>query len=164
MIDVQLSRLFYIAHPFGDARTVAQAFPGAVPAEVADPFLMCDYFSSVEQNGPSPPDVYPVNWHPHAGIDLLSYMKEGFGRHADSMGNRETFQSPGMQWITSGVCTAAPLFFYPRKPNFVPSSSLPPFTCISPMSQAVASSTPRVAPLKRASEGRVFRYGLMSLL
>jgi len=29
-------------------------------------------------------------------------MVEGFGRHADSMGNRSSFPAPGMQWITAG--------------------------------------------------------------
>ena len=36
-----------------------------------------------------------VAWHPHHGMDILSYMVEGCGRHADSLGNRETFGSPG---------------------------------------------------------------------
>jgi redox-sensitive bicupin YhaK (pirin superfamily) len=35
-------------------------------------------------------------------MDILSYMVEGCGRHADSMGNRETFASPGFQWMSVG--------------------------------------------------------------
>lgn len=35
-------------------------------------------------------------------MDILSYIIEGKGRHADSMGNRETFDSPGFQWISVG--------------------------------------------------------------
>jgi redox-sensitive bicupin YhaK (pirin superfamily) len=92
-----------IAHPFGDERSVKQAFPQSVPAEVADPFLMCDFFGMEEKKSPSSdPDYFPVDWHPHRGIDLLSYIKTGVGRHGDSMGNRETFATPGMQWISSG--------------------------------------------------------------
>ena len=34
-----------LTHPFGDERTVQQAFPAGVGTDVADPFLMCDYFS-----------------------------------------------------------------------------------------------------------------------
>ena len=48
------------------------------------------------------PDRFPVNWHPHRGMDILSYLKTGVGRHGDSMGNRENFETPGMQWISCG--------------------------------------------------------------
>ena len=36
------------------------------------------------------------------GMDIMTYMKEGIGRHADSLGNREEFASPGFQWISVG--------------------------------------------------------------
>lgn len=92
-----------IAHPFGDERIVNQAFPAAIPAEEADPFLMCDDFSFIaDRSSTSSPDEFPIDWHPHRGMDLLSYMKKGGGRHGDSMGNRETFESPGIQWISAG--------------------------------------------------------------
>lgn len=88
-----------LTHPFGDARTVKQAFPSAIPTVDSDPFLMCDYFDMHEKNGPvSDPDEFPVNWHPHRGFDIASYLKTGTGRHGDSLGNRETFSTPGMQW------------------------------------------------------------------
>jgi redox-sensitive bicupin YhaK (pirin superfamily) len=32
-------------------------------------------------------------------MDILTYIVQGQGRHADSLGNRCTFDSPGMQWI-----------------------------------------------------------------
>jgi redox-sensitive bicupin YhaK (pirin superfamily) len=35
-------------------------------------------------------------------MDLLTYMIEGYCRHADSMGNRESFPAPAMQWTSSG--------------------------------------------------------------
>ena len=31
------------------------------------------------------------------GFDILSYIKRGIGRHGDSLGHRETFETPGMQ-------------------------------------------------------------------
>lgn len=34
--------------------------------------------------------------------DLLTYLVQGVGRHADSMGNREEFIAPGMQWLSAG--------------------------------------------------------------
>jgi len=55
-----------ITHPFGDHRSVFQAFPAAISANEADPFLMCDYFGGIEEDGPvQDPDDFPVGWHPH---------------------------------------------------------------------------------------------------
>ncbi len=48
------------------------------------------------------PDRFPVDWHPHRGMDICTYLKSGTGRHADSLGNRETFETPGLQWISVG--------------------------------------------------------------
>ena len=91
-----------VARPFGDERTVNQAFPNPIPAEEADPFLMCDNFAMMSEGKASHEDEFPVGWHPHRGMDLLSYIKQGVGRHGDSMGNRETFETPGIQWISAG--------------------------------------------------------------
>jgi quercetin 2,3-dioxygenase len=92
-----------ITHPFGDHRTVQQAFPAAIPSHESDPFLMCDYFHAVENNGPAQDeDEFPVDWHPHAGFDIASYLLSGTGRHADSLGNRITYETPGMQWMSTG--------------------------------------------------------------
>lgn len=83
--------------------SVMQAFPAAVSSENSDPFLMCDYFGTTLSTGATEdPDEFSVDWHPHRGMDICTYMKQGLGRHADSMGNRETFKSPGMQWISVG--------------------------------------------------------------
>jgi len=92
-----------IAHPFGDERSVQQAFPSAVNEKEADPFLMCDYFEAVERDGPSDdPDHFPVDWHPHKGFSIASYLKSGTGRHGDSLGNRQSYPTPGMQWMNTG--------------------------------------------------------------
>jgi redox-sensitive bicupin YhaK (pirin superfamily) len=92
-----------ITHPFGDHRTVKQAFPSAIPSEQSDPFLMCDYFFAEETTGPARhEDDFPVDWHPHRGFDICSFLKSGVGRHGDSLGNRETYSTPGMQWMSTG--------------------------------------------------------------
>ena len=92
------------AHPTGDPSfAVQQCIPGVVPEAEADPFLMCDEFGPTPSKGAYPDDSdagFDVPWHPHHGMDILSYMVEGCGRHADSMGNRETFKSPGFQWMS----------------------------------------------------------------
>ncbi len=55
--------------------------------------------SSAMSSRPFGEDEFPVSWHPHRGMDILTYIVQGQGRHADSLGNRSTFDSPGMQWI-----------------------------------------------------------------
>ena len=90
------------AHPFGDERTVRQAFPKSISAEEADPFLMCDNFAFPPEPGGVSEDQFPVGWHPHRGMDILSYQKSGVGRHGDSLGNRETYETPGIQWMSCG--------------------------------------------------------------
>lgn len=101
VLDVRRSKT---AYPTGDPSfAVMQAFPGAYSAEEADPFLMCDLFGPIQSEGAvTDPDFYPIGWHPHRGMDIMTYIVEGVGRHADSMGNRETFPSPGMQWCSTG--------------------------------------------------------------
>lgn len=92
-----------ITHPFGDHRSVQQAFPSAIPSVESDPFLMCDYFDMPESKGKAEhEDDFPIGWHPHRGMDIASYLKKGKGRHGDSLGNRETFSTPGMQWMSVG--------------------------------------------------------------
>ena len=91
-----------VAHPTGDPNfAVMQSFPSVFSAKEADPFLMCDAFGPVKSPGiETNPDKFQVQWHPHRGMDILTYITEGVGRHADSLGNRGEFASPGMQWIS----------------------------------------------------------------
>lgn len=92
-----------ITHPFGDARTVKQAFPAGIETKESDPFLMCDYFDVKESKGKAKhKDDFPVDWHPHRGFDIATYLRTGTGRHGDSLGNRGTFDTPGMQWMSTG--------------------------------------------------------------
>lgn len=92
------------AHPTGDPKfEVQQAFPHPVSAEEADPFLMLDHFGpEVSKGRIEDPDEFPVGWHPHKGQDVLTYLIEGVGRHADSLGNRGEFTAPGLQWMATG--------------------------------------------------------------
>ncbi|CAM9504476.1 unnamed protein product, partial [Ectocarpus fasciculatus] len=93
-----------VQHPTGDPRfAVMQAFPSAFSAEESDPFLMCDHYGpTVSKGAVADPDEFPVGWHPHRGMDICSYIISGTGRHADSLGNRGTFPTPGVQWISVG--------------------------------------------------------------
>lgn len=104
MMSALAVRIAKKTYPTGDKNfSVMQAFPAGFTAEEADPFLMCDFFGpSISTGVETNPDAFPVQWHPHRGMDICTYLKEGVGRHADSLGNRETYATPGMQWISVG--------------------------------------------------------------
>ncbi len=93
-----------VTYPTGNPNfAVKQSFPAGFDETESDPFLMCDYFGPSRSNGiEQDPDRFQVGWHPHRGMDICTYLKEGIGRHADSLGNRELFHTPGMQWISVG--------------------------------------------------------------
>ncbi|MHB8070574.1 MAG: pirin family protein [Candidatus Cryosericum sp.] len=65
---------------------------------LTDPFLLLDHF------GTSNPKDYVAGfpWHPHRGIETVTYMLEGVVEHADSMGNRGTIGAGQVQWMTAG--------------------------------------------------------------
>jgi len=64
---------------------------------------MCDDFGPTLSEGRVvDDDSFPLSWHPHRGQDILTYITRGKSRHGDSLGNREEFDSPGMQWISVG--------------------------------------------------------------
>lgn len=63
-----------------------------------DPFLLLDDFHSDD-----PKDyIAGFPWHPHRGIETVTYMLEGKVEHGDSMGNAGTIQSGDCQWMTAG--------------------------------------------------------------
>jgi redox-sensitive bicupin YhaK (pirin superfamily) len=63
-----------------------------------DPFLLLDDFSS------SDPDDYIAGfpWHPHRGIETITYLLKGEVAHGDSMGNRGVIGPGEVQWMTAG--------------------------------------------------------------
>ena len=63
-----------------------------------DPFLMLDDF-----RGDSPADyVKGFPWHPHRGIETVTYMLDGLIEHGDSMGNAGIVGTGAVQWMTAG--------------------------------------------------------------
>ncbi len=67
-----------------------------VPA--LDPFLLLDDFSSE-----NPADyVAGFPWHPHRGIETITYLLKGEIDHGDSMGNRGVIGPEEVQWMTAG--------------------------------------------------------------
>ena len=63
-----------------------------------DPFLMMDDFRNDR------PDDYLAGfpWHPHRGIETITYVLAGEVDHGDSLGNRGTLGAGDVQWMTAG--------------------------------------------------------------
>lgn len=63
-----------------------------------DPFLLLDAFDSTN------PDDYIKGfpWHPHRGIETVTYLIEGKIEHGDSLGNSGSILDGDCQWMTAG--------------------------------------------------------------
>ncbi len=67
------------------------------PSEL-DPFLLLDDFRSDD-----PKDyVAGFPWHPHRGMETITYVLAGTVEHGDSMGNRGVIGAGDVQWMTAG--------------------------------------------------------------
>jgi redox-sensitive bicupin YhaK (pirin superfamily) len=63
-----------------------------------DPFLLLDHFGS-----DNPKDyIKGFPWHPHRGMETVTYMWTGEVEHGDSMGNKGVIRSGDVQWMTAG--------------------------------------------------------------
>ncbi len=63
-----------------------------------DPFLMLDAFDSYD-----PADyVKGFPWHPHRGIETVTYLINGRMDHEDSLGNKGSIMAGDCQWMTAG--------------------------------------------------------------
>jgi hypothetical protein len=73
-----------------------RAFGYADPS--LDPFLLLDDFHSDD-----PRDyIKGFPWHPHRGIETITYMLHGNVEHGDSLGNGGVIQAGEVQWMTAG--------------------------------------------------------------
>ncbi len=63
-----------------------------------DPFLMMDAFDS--ENPADYTKGFP--WHPHRGIETVTYLVAGDIEHGDSLGNKGSIFDGGCQWMTAG--------------------------------------------------------------
>ena len=95
-------------------RSIQRRFPGKETLEGAgvrlrrafsnpevallDPFLLLDNFGS---NNPADYCAgFP--WHPHRGIETVTYMLSGEVEHGDTLGNQGTIGAGDLQWMRSG--------------------------------------------------------------
>ncbi len=63
-----------------------------------DPFLLFDDFRNDR------PEDYRAGfpWHPHRGIETITYVLSGTVEHGDSLGNHGTLGAGDVQWMTAG--------------------------------------------------------------
>ena len=66
--------------------------------ETHDPFLLFDDFRNDN------PESYLAGfpWHPHRGIETITYVLSGSVAHNDSLGNSGTLTNGDVQWMTAG--------------------------------------------------------------
>ena len=95
-------------------RSVVRRFPGIPTREGAgvrlrrsfsnaevplfDPFLLLDRFGSAN------PEDYLAGfpWHPHRGIETITYVLNGRVEHGDTLGNSGVIANGDVQWMNSG--------------------------------------------------------------
>jgi quercetin 2,3-dioxygenase len=102
------------ALPESQVRAIERRFPGKRTLEGAgvrltrmfggsevpllDPFLLLDNFGST-----NPADYLAgFPWHPHRGIETVTYMLSGRTEHEDSLGNKGVIGAGDVQWMSSG--------------------------------------------------------------
>ena len=63
-----------------------------------DPFLLLDDFRNEH------PEDYLAGfpWHPHRGIETITYVLAGSVEHGDSLGNKGKMTAGDVQWMTAG--------------------------------------------------------------
>jgi redox-sensitive bicupin YhaK (pirin superfamily) len=71
---------------------------GYYETTLLDPFLLMDDFRSAI------PEYYLPGfpWHPHRGIETITYMLEGEVEHGDSLSNKGVISPGDVQWMTAG--------------------------------------------------------------
>ncbi len=63
-----------------------------------DPFLLLDCFRSDNRDD----YIKGFPWHPHRGMETITYVLDGDVEHQDSLGNRGVIRPGDVQWMTAG--------------------------------------------------------------
>ncbi|WKZ47720.1 MAG: pirin family protein [Anaerolineales bacterium] len=72
---------------------------GPKVSNLFDPFLLFDHFAF---NDPIEGPLRGFPYHPHRGIETVTYMLEGSTAHRDSLGNQGLIGPGDVQWMSSG--------------------------------------------------------------
>jgi redox-sensitive bicupin YhaK (pirin superfamily) len=104
-IKMQDNKIRYVEKIFNGTGTtdgagvkLARMFGGQNTTKLTDPFLMLDNFGSED------PREYLSGfpWHPHRGMETVTYMLQGKAFHEDSEGNKGVIYPGELQWMTAG--------------------------------------------------------------
>ena len=106
-----------------------------------DPFLMLDDFHT------SKPEEYLAGfpWHPHRGIETITYVLEGLVEHGDSMGNKGAIGAGDVQWMTAGSG-----IIHQEMPQLSPTSTMWGFQFWANLPAAQKMMAPRYRDVKAA--------------
>ena len=94
-----MKKLFLLGHSTYDGAGVKLTRVFAHDhTKLTDPFLLLDHFGS-----DNPEDyIKGFPWHPHRGIETVTYMLGGVVEHGDSIGNSGSIGTGDIQWMTAG--------------------------------------------------------------
>lgn len=106
-----------------------------------DPFLLLDDFRN-----DNPEDFLAgFPWHPHRGIETITYVLGGSVEHGDSMGNRGVISSGDVQWMTAGSGIV-----HQEMPQADENGSMHGFQLWANLPRALKMTTPRYQEIKSA--------------
>jgi redox-sensitive bicupin YhaK (pirin superfamily) len=98
MVEVREVIQIIAARPTLEGAGVRLMRAFARPDPNLDPFLLFDDFGSDVAD-----DYLPgFPWHPHRGIETITYVLEGAVAHGDSLGNKGVIGAGEVQWMTAG--------------------------------------------------------------
>jgi quercetin 2,3-dioxygenase len=104
-----------------------------------DPFLLFDDFRNDR------PEQFQAGfpWHPHRGIETITYVLAGTVDHGDSLGNRGTLGAGDVQWMTAGSG-----IIHQEMPQGDPSGRMHGFQLWANLPSALKMTSPRYQDVK----------------
>ena len=106
-----------------------------------DPFLLFDDFRNDR------PEQFQAGfpWHPHRGIETITYVLAGTVDHGDSLGNRGSLGAGDVQWMTAGSG-----IIHQEMPQGDPIGRMHGFQLWANLPRALKMTTPRYQDVKAA--------------
>jgi redox-sensitive bicupin YhaK (pirin superfamily) len=106
-----------------------------------DPFLLLDDF----RNDVPADYLAGFPWHPHRGIETITYVLAGTVEHGDSMGNHGAIAAGDVQWMTAGSG-----IIHQEMPKGDPTGSMHGFQLWANLPAALKMTPPRYQEIKAA--------------
>jgi quercetin 2,3-dioxygenase len=106
-----------------------------------DPFLLLDDFRNDNPND----YLAGFPWHPHRGIETITYVLTGTVEHGDSLGNRGSLGAGDVQWMTAGSG-----ILHQEMPQGDPQGRMHGFQLWANLPSSLKMTTPRYQDVKGA--------------